>query len=77
MKKSENLGWIMNIVNKQANKNDKPEILNNKESHAKESGAVLEYQKPVLISYGDVRDITLGPSPGFGESGAGVFFLQP
>ena len=72
MKKLENLGWIMNIVNKQANKNDKPEILNNKES-----GAVLEYQKPVLISYGDVRDITLGPSPGFGESGAGVFFLQP
>ena len=72
MKKLENLGWIMNIVNKQANKNDKPKILNNKESDA-----VLEYQKPVLISYGDVRDITLGPSPGFGESGAGVFFLQP
>jgi len=35
------------------------------------------YEKPVLICYGDVRDITLGPSPGFGESGAGVFFLQP
>lgn len=37
----------------------------------------LAYEKPVLIAYGDVRDITLGPSPGFGESGAGVFFLQP
>jgi len=36
-----------------------------------------EYEKPVLICYGDVRDITLGPSPGFGESGAGVFILQP
>ena len=35
-----------------------------------------EYEKPVLICYGDVRDITLGPSPGFGESGAGVFILQ-
>lgn len=35
------------------------------------------YEKPELICYGDVRDITLGPSPGFGESGAGVFFLLP
>lgn len=34
------------------------------------------YEKPVLVCYGDVRDITLGPSPGFGESGAGVFVLQ-
>ena len=36
-----------------------------------------EYEKPVLICYGDVRDITLGPSPGAGESGAGVFIFQP
>lgn len=28
------------------------------------------YQAPVLISYGDVRDITLGGTIGFGESGA-------
>lgn len=35
------------------------------------------YEKPVLVCYGDVRDITLGPSPGFGESGAGVFFFRP
>jgi len=27
------------------------------------------YQKPVLVSYGDVRDVTLGPSLGIGESG--------
>ena len=27
------------------------------------------YQKPVLQCYGDVRDITLGPSPGLAESG--------
>ena len=37
----------------------------------------LPYEKPELICYGDVRDITLGPSPGFGESGAGTFFLLP
>ena len=27
------------------------------------------YQKPVLVVYGDVRDVTLGPSLGIGESG--------
>jgi len=30
------------------------------------------YQKPVLIDLGDVRDITLGGSPGLGDSGAGL-----
>lgn len=29
------------------------------------------YETPVLISYGDVRDVTLGGTLGFGESGAG------
>jgi len=38
---------------------------------------VLEYEKPVLISYGDVRDITLGGSPGMGESGSFVTILEP
>lgn len=27
------------------------------------------YEAPVLLHYGDVRDITLGPTPGIGESG--------
>ncbi|MBT8115415.1 MAG: lasso RiPP family leader peptide-containing protein [Arenicella sp.] len=27
------------------------------------------YQKPLLTCYGDVRDVTLGPTAGFGESG--------
>jgi hypothetical protein len=31
------------------------------------------YQAPELISYGDVRDITMGPTVGFGESGGGPF----
>lgn len=30
------------------------------------------YKKPVLTCYGDVRDVTLGPTPGFGESGCSV-----
>jgi len=34
------------------------------------------YQTPVLISYGDVRDITLGGTLGQGESGAGFQFFS-
>jgi hypothetical protein len=30
---------------------------------------IKNYEKPVLISYGDVRDVTLGPTLGGGESG--------
>ncbi|MFT6407076.1 MAG: hypothetical protein ACJAQ6_000486 [Arenicella sp.] len=33
---------------------------------------VKAYQTPVLIAYGDVRDITLGGTLGSGESGSGV-----
>jgi len=32
---------------------------------------VKPYETPVLIAYGDVRDITLGGTLGMGESGAG------
>jgi hypothetical protein len=32
------------------------------------------YESPCLVRYGDVRDVTLGPSPGVGESGnPGIF----
>ena len=34
------------------------------------------YQAPVLICYGDVRDITLGGTLGQGESGAGFQFFS-
>ena len=27
------------------------------------------YKAPVLVEYGDVRDVTLGPTVGIGESG--------
>lgn len=35
------------------------------------------YETPVLTSYGDVRDITLGGTFGFGESGAGAGIFEP
>lgn len=34
------------------------------------------YETPELISYGDVRDITLGGTFGFGESGAGFSIFE-
>jgi len=35
----------------------------------KEKRLVKVYEKPELIFYGDVRDVTLGPTFGGGESG--------
>ncbi|MCH9649839.1 MAG: lasso RiPP family leader peptide-containing protein [Deltaproteobacteria bacterium] len=32
------------------------------------------YSPPVLEVFGDIRDVTLGPSPGVGESGAPSMF---
>jgi len=29
----------------------------------------LQYEAPSLVYYGDVRDVTLGPTVGIGESG--------
>lgn len=34
------------------------------------------YVRPELICYGDVRDVTLGPTVGFGESGGGPFCAE-
>lgn len=39
--------------------------------------APKEYEKPTLIAYGDVRDVTLGPTIGEGESGNAVIFRVP
>lgn len=37
-----------------------------------------QYEKPILICYGDVRDVTLGPTFGGGESGCeGIFRVGP
>lgn len=34
-----------------------------------DENAVRCYEAPVLVYYGDVRDVTLGPTVGIGESG--------
>ncbi len=36
---------------------------------APSSNRKRRYKAPVLIEYGDVRDVTLGPTVGIGESG--------
>jgi len=36
----------------------------------REPNPVKAYEPPVLVHYGDVRDVTLGPTVGIGESGA-------
>jgi hypothetical protein len=36
------------------------------------TGKRAPYAKPLLVDLGDVRDITLGGSPGLGDSGAGL-----
>ncbi len=41
------------------------EIQEKKQAKKKKS-----YQKPVLKPLGDIRDVTMGGSPGFGDSGA-------
>jgi hypothetical protein len=44
------------------------------ESAIENDAELKAYEKPVLIAYGDVRDITLGPTVGEGESGCAFFF---
>ena len=38
------------------------------------TAAKKPYAKPRLIPYGDLRTLTLGPSPGIGESGNPAVF---
>lgn len=42
-------------------------------SDTKAALSTKRYETPVLIAYGDVRDITLGGTLGLGESGAETF----
>jgi len=35
------------------------------------------YASPVLYHYGDIRDLTMGPSFGTGESGAPLTYYAP
>ncbi|MCF6301225.1 MAG: lasso RiPP family leader peptide-containing protein [Proteobacteria bacterium] len=40
-----------------------------KENKKKEKQTKLKYEKPQLIKHGDIRDVTMGGSPGSGDSG--------
>ena len=47
---------------------------NQKNINQEENGNKLAkkpYMKPLLTPLGDIRDVTMGGSPGFGDSGAG------
>lgn len=58
-------------------KKDKHNLIRNDvfgESVIESDAEIKAYEKPVLIAYGDVRDITLGPTVGEGESGCAFFF---
>lgn len=35
------------------------------------------YRAPALVFFGDLRDLTLGGSPGVGDSGGGVLIQNP
>jgi hypothetical protein len=41
------------------------------------SGGRRPYRKPALTAYGRLVDLTLGGSPGIGDSGAGGQFQNP
>ncbi len=43
----------------------------------KQSGEKKPYSAPVLTHQKHLRDITLNPTPGQGESGGGATFRQP
>jgi len=56
-------------------------INNKKNSHRSSDASSAknsrkEYEKPVLIAYGDVRDVTLGGTGGLGESGCECLFRE-
>jgi len=43
---------------------------------AKNASPRRRYRMPKLVRFGDIRDLTLGSSPGVGESGNPVVFRQ-
>ncbi|NNC99042.1 MAG: hypothetical protein HKN85_02555 [Gammaproteobacteria bacterium] len=50
-------------------KNKKFDHINSDSDGVSAAASRLEYQEPVLVCYGDVRDVTLGPTVGTNESG--------
>ena len=64
------MGWKEFAMNEYK----KDDMIDGLETPSSEQSGPLAYQKPILISYGDVRDITLGSSFGEGESGCEAIF---
>ncbi|MCU0757563.1 MAG: lasso RiPP family leader peptide-containing protein [Xanthomonadales bacterium] len=44
-------------------------MVDTQRSHSKDPQELLQYEAPVLRLLGDVRQLTLGGSPGSGDSG--------
>lgn len=44
------------------------------QSEGPEKPARKSYHRPTLTLWGDLRDLTMGPSPGIGESGNPALF---
>ncbi len=61
------------MQNKLDNSLDNENLTNNELG---DTGKALKYEKPVLICYGDVRDITLGGTGGLGESGCECLLMN-
>ena len=57
------MGWKEFAMNEYK----KDDMIDGLETPSSEQSGPLAYQKPILISYGDVRDITLGSSFGEGD----------
>jgi hypothetical protein len=59
------------------------ERMDHAERTANEAGTVVRhpgrkaYAKPLLLHLGDVRDLTLGGSPGSGDSGGSYYTQMP
>jgi hypothetical protein len=50
------------------------QLVSDPQAAAQEKHPKKAYRRPRLTLWGDLRDVTLGPSPGVGESGAPGMF---
>jgi len=59
----------MNLANKRQIKKRQTDVTADSRECLNLTNSELNYEKPMLFVYGDVRDVTLGGSPGGGDSG--------
>jgi len=60
----------MNCAKKRQGKKRHNDVTKVSRECLKPSSLELNYEKPLMFCYGDVRDITLGGTPGGGDSGS-------